>query len=689
MASRTFSRIIKVSSRLPGARLTTRRSSPNLRAVTCSVGKLDVPRCRFYSTAQPASNDSEPTTSKGGKYEFQAETAELLNIVAKSLYSENEIFIRELISNCSDALEKCRYVQLSREDGGSGEETYEINIRVDKHDNTITFQDNGIGMNLDELASNLGVIARSGSKKFIEQLKNKGDGADSIIGQFGVGFYSAFMVGSKVVVYSKPHNTDGPGHVWSSEGGVTYEINEADDVEPGTKIVIHLKPDCRKFATEEAVKDIVLRYSNFVGFPIKLNGNQLNTVQPLWTLDPSQIDEDMHLNFFRYLAGSQSEHYHYKLVYKTDAPLNIRSIFYVAESRPSLLEMAKEATSGVSLYSRKVLIQDRTEHLLPKWLRFIRGVVDSEDIPLNLSRELLQNSSLIAKLRQTLTGRLVRFFRDQSKKDPQKYANFHSSYKMYIAEGVMAEDTQEKREEVAQLLRYESSMKPEGETVSFDEYIKNMKDDQRNIFYLCAPSRQLAESSPYYEAVKSKDMEVLFCFDPFDEIMMLQLKNYNGKQLFSVENKIVSDMFKTDDQSKAAEPVLSMQMSKFKDWAKVVLGERITDIKVTTELDKHPAMVTVWEMGSVRHFLRSQYLVDPKGLSDKERGMLFKPTFQLNINHSAILKLAEIHEKEPELSTLVLEQLYENAMVSAGLVEDARPMVNRLNDLLTKALEKI
>ncbi|XP_039253409.2 heat shock protein 75 kDa, mitochondrial-like [Styela clava] len=658
---------------------------------------------RLYSTTQTNENlehneenkqqyeAKEHAVGEADKYEFQAETAELLNIVAKSLYSENEIFIRELISNSSDALEKYRYQQLSEQDVASSEENLEINIYLDKYENTITIQDNGIGMSAEDLVSNLGVIARSGSKKFLEELKSQGKGANSIIGQFGVGFYSAFMVGSKVVVFSKPHNSEEKGFMWTSEGGVSYEISEAEDVLPGTKIIITLKPDCRQFATDGTVKEIVQKYSNFVSFPVKLDGVQLNTVQPLWTQEPSQIDEDMHLNFFRYLSGSQTDHYLYKLFYKTDAPLNIRSVFYFPESRPSLVDMAKDTKSGVSLYSRRVLIQDKTEHLLPKWLRFVRGVVDSEDIPLNLSRELLQNSSLIAKLRQTLTGRLIRFFVDQSKKDPEKYKNFHSSYKMFITEGVLSEDTQEKREEVAQLLRYETSNTSEGETKSLDEYISGMEDDQRNIFYLCAPSRQLAETSPYYEAIKSKNMEVLFCYEPYDEIMMLQLKNYNGKQLFSVENEIVADMFKdekgtkTDGESQAISP----QMDKFTQWAKGVLGDRVTDVKSTTKLDKHPSMVTVWEMGSVRHFIRSQYLADPKGLSEKERSMLFKPVFQLNVNHPAIIKLGKIYDTESELATLALEQLYENAMVSAGLVDDARPMVGRLNNLLTKVLEKL
>lgn len=619
----------------------------------------------------------------------------MLDIVAKSLYSENEIFIRELISNSSDALEKHRHELLTQR-GGEVDDRMEIDIFVDKYDNTITIQDSGVGMTEEDLISNLGMIARSGSKAFLEKLKNKGQESNSIIGQFGVGFYSAFMVGSKIVVYSKSHDPDAKGYMWTSEGGVSYEIAEAEDVSPGTKIVITLKSECRKFATEDVVKEIVQKYSNFVGFPIRLNGKQLNTVQPLWMQEPSQIDEDQHLQFFRYLAKSDSDHYMYKLAYKTDAPLNIRSIFYVSENKPSIMDLAKDPTSGVSLYSRRVLIQDRTEHLLPKWLRFVRGVVDSEDIPLNLSRELLQNSSLIAKIRQTLTNRIIKFFLDQSKKDAAKYTEFHKGYKMFITEGVLSEDMQEKREEVAQLLRYESSTMAEGEMTSFSDYISRMGDEQRNIYYLCVPSRQLAETSPYLEAVRSKNLEVLFCYDPYDEITMLQLKNYHGKQLFSVENEIVADMFKTEkDTEKSGEPdgdakmsISPSQADKLTDWAKSVLDQKVSDVKTTSKLDKHPAMVTVWEMGSVRHFLRSQYLTDPKGLSEAERSALFKPMLQLNANHPVVMKLDKIRETDEDLGKLVLQQLYDSAMVSAGLMEDARPMVNRLNDLLTKVLDK-
>ena len=423
----------------------------------------------------------------------------------------------------------------------------------------------------------------------------------------------------------------------------------------------------------------------------------MNSVEAIWTKDASQIDEDQHLKFFRHLSGNEHEHYMYKLFYKTDAPLNIRSIFYMPEQRPSLLEMTQNTSgeSGVSLYCRKVLIQSKAEHILPKWLRFLRGVVDSEDIPLNLSRELLQNSALIRKIRETLTSRVVRFFLQQSKRDPEKYLKFHENFKLFITEGVLSEEDQDKKEEAALLLRYESSSLPAGECTSLKEYISRMKEDQKNIYYLCTPNRTLAETSPYIESIRGKDIEVLFCYDPYDEVTMLQLRAFEEKTLFSVENEIAADMFKpetNEDKNINEEGEVKLGLSKTQsdsliEWSKAVLDKKVMDVKVTDKLDQHPAMITVWEMGSVRHFLKSQYLTDPKGMSEEEKLALFKPTLQLNSNHLVVSKLLKLKSDNEDVAKLILEQIYDNAMISAGLTEDARPMVGRLNNLLAKILE--
>ncbi|KAJ8931761.1 hypothetical protein NQ314_015293 [Rhamnusium bicolor] len=340
--------------------------------------------------------DTEKTNST--KHEFQAETRMLLDIVARSLYSDKEVFIRELISNASDALEKFRYLTISGDEEAAklkdADRPLEIHISTDKHTRTLTVQDTGIGMTKDDLVSNLGVIAKSGSKAFIEEIKSKqASGDNNIIGQFGVGFYSAFMVADKVDVYSRAVGEE-RGYKWSSDGCGTYEIQPAEGVQYGTKIVLHLKTDCREFADEDTIKNVINKYSNFVGSPLYLNGKKANIVQPLWLSDPKDITVQQHNDFYRFTSGSYDVP-RYTLHYKTDAPLSIRALLYFPEGKPGLFEMSRETESGVALYTKKILIKSRADNILPKWLRFVKGVVDSEDIPLNLSRELLQNSTLI------------------------------------------------------------------------------------------------------------------------------------------------------------------------------------------------------------------------------------------------------------------------------------------------------
>lgn len=322
----------------------------------------------------------------------------LLDIVAKSLYSDKEVFIRELISNASDALEKLRYLRLNKnlssEEGG--DRGLEIHIATDKDNRTLTIQDTGIGMTHDELISNLGTIARSGSKAFLEKIKENelSDDSTKIIGQFGVGFYSAFMVADKVEVFTKSYEINSSGYQWVSDGSGNYEISPADGVKPGTKIIMYLRRDCAEFSDETMVNNIVKKYSNFVGSPIFVNGKRINNIQPLWTLDAKDITAEQHAEFYRYISNAYDSP-KFILHYTADVPLSIRALLYFPDEKPGLFEMSRETSAGVSLYSKKVLIKSKADNLLPKWLRFVKGVVDSEDIPLNLSRELLQNSALI------------------------------------------------------------------------------------------------------------------------------------------------------------------------------------------------------------------------------------------------------------------------------------------------------
>ncbi|CAM5143814.1 unnamed protein product [Eretmochelys imbricata] len=342
-------------------------------------------------------SNTENVKGEASKHEFQAETKKLLDIVARSLYSEKEVFIRELISNGSDALEKLRHKLMSE---GKVLPEMEIHLQTDSEKGTITIQDTGIGMTQEELVSNLGTIARSGSKAFLDALQSQAEASNKIIGQFGVGFYSAFMVANKVGVYSQSAESGSPGYHWSSDGSGMFEIAEASGVRPGTKIIIRLKEECKEFANEDRVKGVVTKYSNFISFPLFLNGRRLNTLQALWMMYSKEISEWQHEESYRFIAQAYDKP-RYTLHYKTDAPLNIRSIFYVPEMKPSMFDVSRELGSSVALYSRKILIQTKAADILPKWLRFQRSVVDSEDIPLNLSRELLQESTLISPQMQT------------------------------------------------------------------------------------------------------------------------------------------------------------------------------------------------------------------------------------------------------------------------------------------------
>uniref|UniRef100_A0A8D2I616 TNF receptor associated protein 1 n=1 Tax=Urocitellus parryii TaxID=9999 RepID=A0A8D2I616_UROPR len=625
---------------------------------------------RLYSTSQAAEDKKEEPlhsiissteTVQGSisRHEFQAETKKLLDIVARSLYSEKEVFIRELISNASDALEKLRHKLVS--DGQTLPEM-EIHLQTDSEKGTITIQ------------------------AFLEALQNQAEASSKIIGQFGVGFYSAFMVADRVEVYSRSVAPGKPGYQWLSDGSGVFEIAEASGVRTGTKIVIHLKSDCREFASEARVQDVVTKYSNFVSFPLYLNGRRINTLQALWTMDPKDVSELQHEEFYRYIAQAYDKP-RYTLHYRTDAPLNIRSLFYVPEMKPSMFDVSRELGSSVALYSRKVLIQTKAADILPKWLRFVRGVVDSEDIPLNLSRELLQESALIRKLRDVLQQRLIKFFVDQSKRDAEKYAKFFEDYGLFMREGIVTTAEQEVKEDIAKLLRYESSALPAGQLTSLSDYASRMQAGTRSIYYLCAPSRHLAEHSPYYEAMKQKHTEVLFCYEQFDELTLLHLREFDKKKLISVETDIVVDQYKEEkfeDTSPASDRLSEKETEELMAWMRNALGSRVANVKVTLRLDTHPAMVTVLEMGAARHFLRMQQLAK----TQEERAQLLQPTLEVNPRHMLIKKLSQLREQEPELAQLLADQIYDNAMIAAGLVDDPRAMVGRLNDLLVKALER-
>ncbi|TDH70740.1 hypothetical protein CCR75_004967 [Bremia lactucae] len=619
--------------------------------------------------------------NKANRHEFQAETRQLLDIVTHSIYTDKEVFIRELISNASDALEKIRHLQSTGAAIEDAELEPEIVITTDEAAATLTIEDTGVGMSKDELVENLGTIARSGSKAFLEQLKENspnesGDALSGIIGKFGVGFYSAFMVADKVEVFSKSAHSGQNSHLWRSDGSGSYEIVETNDVTRGSKIVIHLKDSCKEFGTKAKVESIIRRYSNFVSFPIVLDGDTVNTVQALWTKSETEVADAEYTEFYKFIANAFDEPA-YRIVFKADAPIELKTLFFIGSSHTEKFGYAR-LEPGVSLYSRKVLIERNSADILPDWLRFVRGVVDSEDLPLSLSREKMQDSRLIHKIREVLTRRIIRFLERESSKDSEKFEKFFSEFGQFIKEGICTDFVN--KDALAKLLRFESSHVDNSKLTTLDEYVSRCPPDQNELYYLCAPSRALAESSPYFEAFKKMNKEVLFVYSPIDDFVMTNVAEFNGRKVISAEHA----KFDVDSDDNTSEKKLSIDEQKlFSAWFKLSLENSVKEVKYTSRLTDSPAIIVDHESASIRKMMQ---MVNER--AGKDQASLAKNVLEINPNHSIIVDLNSLREKNPSLAKKVARQIYINATVAAGLVEDGRAILNGLNETLAELLEQ-
>jgi TNF receptor-associated protein 1 len=605
------------------------------------------------------------------KHAFQAEIAQLLEIVIHSLYTDKEIFVRELISNAADASEKLKFLQTSGAEIFEPDAALKISVTTDDQAKTITFTDAGIGMTHAELIDNLGTIAHSGSKAFLDQIKaSKGD--THLIGQFGVGFYSAFMVAENVTVFTRSYQPGEPGWMWSSDGRTGYDIEPAGELSRGTRIVVQLKES--EFAQESRIEQIIKHYSNFVPFPIELNGKTVNTAQALWTKNKSEITAEEYDEFYRFV-GHDSEAPLYHLYFAADAPLSIRSLLFVPSKSYEHLTLTR-GENEVNLYCRKVLIQPKAKGLFPEWLRFLRGIVDSEDIPLNISRETMQDSALLRKLNEVLTKRVLKWLDEEAKADPEKYERFYAEHGHCLKEGV-ANDWSH-REALAKLLRAESSHTEKGKTTSLTDYVSRMPEDQKEIYYLIAPNREAAEASPYFEVFREKKYEVLFLFAPQDEFVMEHLREFDKKRLVAAEK---ADL-KLDAPSTAT---LSEDDARLlANFVKERLGDRVAEVRVSKRLVGSPAVV----VDSDAHLTSSMRRV--MKMMNREGGPTLdaKPDLELNPQNPMIAQLEKIRHADPELAAEVAEQVFDNALVAAGLLDDPRAMLGRLNSLLEKLLQK-
>lgn len=608
-------------------------------------------------------------TAKVQQHGFQAEVKQLLDIVIHSLYTDSEIFVRELVSNASDALEKARLKQLTENEVYQGDVELKISITTDEEKKTLTIADTGIGMTRDELSENLGTIAHSGTKAFLEQLKEKGDGDADVIGQFGVGFYSAFMAADEVEVYTHSWDPTAENLKWTSDGATGYTVEEVDEQSRGCKMVIKLKEGQEEFAKADCVKEILEKYSNFVTFPIELNGERVNKVDALWLKSKSEVTEEQYTEFYKFIAHAYDEP-KYTMHFSADAPLFINALLFVPGENQEQFGMG-QMEAGVSLYCRKVLIDAKPKNLLPEWLRFLRGVIDSADLPLNISRETMQDSALIQKLNKLITKRFLKFLAGEAKKDEEKYLEFYGKFSRFLKEGVAT--SFEHQEQLAGLIRFESTTTEEGKQTSFAEYIERAGEEQEEIYYLTGASRDVLTKGPYLEAFKARGIEVALFTDQVDQYVLDSMPEFKGKKLVPADRADIE----LDDLEPEGEALDASSLAALSGWMQDTLGERVEKVEAGKRLVDSPIAAL-----APKEAPNAQMMAMMKAMGQEVPTP--KVTLEINPRSEVIKNLSNLQAKDNDLAALVAQQLTDNALLAAGLLENPQEMVSRMNDLLAR-----
>lgn len=606
------------------------------------------------------------------KHVFQAEIRQLLDLVVHSLYTDRDIFLRELISNSSDSLEKLRHIEATEKDVHEPDLPLEIRITTDEEAGILTIADHGIGMSREELVENLGTIAHSGTKAFLQAAKEAGGSPASMIGQFGVGFYSAFMVADEVKAFTRSWKQDGESLVWTSDGVGGYEIEAAEDCRRGVKLVLKLKEEHREFAKEDKLKELIERYSNFVGFPIFLNEKRVNEVEALWLKNKGEISDEDYKAFYQFTAKAFDEP-QYRLHFSADAPLAINALVFVPSENPERWGFGK-VEGGVALYCKKVMIDPEPKGLLPEWMRFLKGVIDSADLPLNISRETMQDSALVRKLGSVISKRVIRMLEKEALGDPEKYLAFYRKFDRFLKEGVATDFSN--RDALAKLLRFETSMVDEGKFCGFDDYLTRAKDGQESIYYLTGGSREQIETSPYIEAFKTRGLEVVYFTDPVDEYVVESLGEFGGKKLVAISHAGVD----LEEAAVEGESLSEAETASLCGFLQEHLGERVTKVESGRRLVDSPVIALVPQDGMSPQMRRMMKAMD-ENYKDE-----VKVELEINPRHPLVRSLARVMEANPELAKLVSSQLLDNALISAGLLEDARDTVRRMNQLMEKAM---
>ena len=616
------------------------------------------------------------TTAKAETHSFQTEVQQLLHLMIHSLYSHKEIFLRELIANASDATDKLRFAAVQDNSLMEDGEEMEILLEVDKDARTITITDNGIGMSRDEIIENLGTIASSGTKQFVESLSGDEAKDASMIGQFGVGFYSVFMVSDKVVVESRRAGQDDDDAVkWTSDGQGEYQLEDGDRTDRGTRITLHIKEGEDEYLDDHRLRSIVGKYSDHITLPIRMlkdddkevEWEQINKGAALWARPKSDVSDEDYNNFYTTLSYDPEPpmsvlHNH------VEGKLEYTSLLYIPAKAPYDL-WDREHRKGLKLYVRRIFIMDDAEHLMPPYLRFVKGLVDSADLPLNVSREFLQKNREIDTIKSALVKRILGALKKLAGKDSEKYAEFWKEFGKVMKEGII--DDHDNKDSIAALLRFATTQDDsEDQTISLADYISRMKVDQKEIYYVTAESHAAAKSSPHLEIFRKKGIEVLLLSDPIDEWLVSHLHEFDGKPLQSVTKGGL------DLEEDVSKEIKKEAKKKYKDLIKGItsaLGEQIKEVRISNRLTDSPACLVADEndMGANMERLLKTMGQDITGS---------KPILEINPDHDLIVRL-NLDQKDVDDWAQVL---FDQALLSeGGKLASPAEYVQRVNRLLT------